>query len=130
MSRPSGPPQWTGPRYFQNSNVSASVKIRIRFIGSRDSSGYFLSRYVQSSGSFNAKFVTMFLRETLAAAARVKAGNHSITALGEMGADRRHCDIHDDLRTFFDSLKPYRRFGDFQFKAKLPRPRPLQLTTP
>ena len=69
----------------------------------------------------------MFLRETLAAAARVKAGNHSITALGEMGAERRHCDIHDDLGTYFDSLKPYRRFGDFQFEAKLPRPRPLQL---
>jgi hypothetical protein len=69
----------------------------------------------------------MFLRETLAAAAHAKAANHSITKLGEMGADRRHCDIHDDLRAFFDSLKPYRRFGDFQFNAKLPRPRPLEL---
>ena len=69
----------------------------------------------------------MFLRETLAAAARVKAGNHSITALGEMGADRRHCDIHDDLRAFFNSLEPYRRLGDFQFQAMLPRPRPLEL---
>ncbi len=69
----------------------------------------------------------MFLRETLAAAAGVKVSNHSIAALGEIGADRRYCDIHDDLCSFFDSLKPYRRFGDFQFLAKLPRPRPLEL---
>lgn len=73
------------------------------------------------------RLATQFLRETLAAAARVKAGTHSITALGEMGADRRHCDIHDDLRAFFDSLEPYRRTGDFQFLATLRRPRPLEL---
>jgi hypothetical protein len=69
----------------------------------------------------------MFLRETLAVAAGVKASNYSIAALGELGADRRHCDIHDDLRAFFDFLEPYRRTGDFQFKAKLSRPRPLDL---
>lgn len=73
------------------------------------------------------RLVTIFHRETLAVAAGVKVSNHSIAALGELGADRRHCDIHDDLRAFFDSLEPYRRSGDFQFQAKLPRPRPLEL---
>jgi hypothetical protein len=69
----------------------------------------------------------MFLRETLAAAAGIKRGNLSIAKLGEIAAERRHCDIHDDLWSFFDSLKPYRLFGDFQGLAMLPRPRPLQL---
>jgi hypothetical protein len=47
-------------------------------------------------------------------------------ALGKLSADRRHCDIHDDLWSFFDSLKPCRRFGDFQGLTTLPRPRPLE----
>jgi hypothetical protein len=70
----------------------------------------------------------MFLRETLAAAAHVKSGNRSIAALSEIGANQRHCNIHDDLKAFFDSLIPYRRLGDFQFLAKLQRPRPLELS--
>jgi hypothetical protein len=69
----------------------------------------------------------MFLRETLAAAAGVKRGNLSIAKLGEIAAHKRYCDIDDSLRSFFDSLTPYKLFGDFQFRAKLPRPRPLQL---
>jgi len=39
----------------------------------------------------------------------------------------RHSDVRDNLRAFFDSLKPHRRLGDFQGLETLPRPRPLEL---
>jgi len=73
------------------------------------------------------RLVSTFFKETLATAAGVKVGRRSIAELGELSSDRRHCDIHDDLWSFFNSLKPKRRSGDFQMVAMLPRPRPLQL---
>jgi hypothetical protein len=39
----------------------------------------------------------------------------------------RYCDIQRNIESFVKSLIPYRRFGDFQTLASLPRPRPLQL---
>lgn len=73
------------------------------------------------------RLASVLLREALAAAAAVKMGRQSVAKLGELSAERRHCDIHEDLWSFFNSLKPYRRFDDFQGMATLPRPRPLRL---
>ena len=41
--------------------------------------------------------------------------------------ERRYRDINDALSSFFASLKPYRRFGDFQGLETVPRPRPLHM---
>lgn len=68
-----------------------------------------------------------FLAEACAAVAGVEPGKFSMEELGELWAERRYGDAEDDLFTFFESLKPYRKFGDFQMLAELPRPRPLQL---
>lgn len=71
--------------------------------------------------------VSLFLREVLEAGAGGVAGRRSAAELGDLAAEMHHCDVRDNLRVFFDSLIPYRRFGDFQTLASLPRPRPLQL---
>lgn len=71
--------------------------------------------------------VLRFLRETMAAAADVTAGRVSIEKLGELTSGARYCEIRENVDSFFDSLKPYRQFGDFQTLASLPRPRPLHL---
>jgi hypothetical protein len=73
------------------------------------------------------ELVSTFLREALAAMAGVEAGVRSIRELGDLAAENRYCDNSDALCSFFDSIKPYRRFGDFQGLATLSRPRPLQL---
>ena len=54
-------------------------------------------------------------------------GELSIHELGELCGETRYCDAEDNLAAFFKSLKRYRRAGDFQGLATLPRPRPLQL---
>jgi hypothetical protein len=68
-----------------------------------------------------------FLAEVLAASAGVEVGHLSIRELGELCGEARYCDAEDNLAVFFKSLKRYRRLGDFQGLATLPRPRPLQL---
>jgi hypothetical protein len=68
-----------------------------------------------------------FLAEALAAAAGVEVGECPIRELGEFAADERYGDAHDRLFMYFESLKPYREFGDFQNLAALPRPAPLQI---
>lgn len=73
------------------------------------------------------RLVSLFLRESIAAAAGAKVGRLSIAKLGELTMEMRYCDIQDNINSFFDSLIPYRRFNDFQTLASLPRPRPLQL---
>lgn len=68
-----------------------------------------------------------FLAEALAAAAGVEIAQHSIRELGAVASDERYGDAHDRLFTYFESLKPYRKFGDFQNLATPPRPSPLQI---
>lgn len=63
----------------------------------------------------------------LAVSAGVEVGDLSICELGKLCGEMRYCDTEDNLAAFFKSLKRYRRFGDFQRLAPLPRPRPLQL---
>lgn len=67
-----------------------------------------------------------FLAEVLAVLAGLE-GELSIHELGELCGETRYCDAEDNLAAFFKSLKRYRRAGDFQGLATLPRPRPLQL---
>jgi hypothetical protein len=71
--------------------------------------------------------VTKFLAEACAAAAGVEPGKFSMEELGKLWGERRYGDAEDDLFAFFDSLKPYREFSDFQMLAELRRPRPLRL---
>jgi hypothetical protein len=71
--------------------------------------------------------VSLFLRETIAAGVGVKRGRLSIASLGELAVEMRYCDIQSNIDSFFESLIPCRRFGDFQTLASLPRPRPLEL---
>ena len=73
------------------------------------------------------KLVSVFLRRVLAAGAGVEPGRQSISKLGKIAAWMRYSDYRNNLHTFFDSLKPYRRFGNFQGLAMLPRPKPLRL---
>jgi hypothetical protein len=68
-----------------------------------------------------------FLAETLAVLAGIEVGDLSIRELGQLCGEMRYCDAEDNLSAFFASLKRYRRLGDFQGLATLPRPRPLQL---
>lgn len=73
------------------------------------------------------QLVAGFLGDVLAAAAGVEPGIVSFRELGEFAADERYSDAHDRLFGYFESLKPCRRFGDFQGLATIPLPRPLQL---
>jgi hypothetical protein len=58
------------------------------------------------------KLVTRFLDEVLATVNR----------------ERTHAAASDALRKgYFAGLRPYQQWGDFQFRGKLPRPRPLEL---
>lgn len=68
-----------------------------------------------------------FLAEACAAVAGVEPGTFSMEELGKLWSERRYGDAEDDLIAFFDGLKPYRMFGDFQMVAELPLPRPLRL---
>ena len=71
--------------------------------------------------------ISLFLREVLAAGAGIESDGLSIEALGGVAAEMRYSDFRDNLRSFFNSLKPFRRFGDFRGLEQLPTPRPLQL---
>lgn len=73
------------------------------------------------------QLVARFLGDVLAVAAGVEPHKFSLHDLGEFAADEGHCDSHDRLFGYFESLKPYRRFGDFQGLETLPLPKPLQL---
>lgn len=68
-----------------------------------------------------------FLREVLAAGAGIKTGRHSLESLSALGREMRYSDFRDNLKTYFEALKPYRKFGDFQGLARLPLPSPLPL---
>jgi hypothetical protein len=73
------------------------------------------------------QLVIRFLGEAIAAAVGVGPNMFSVAELGTLAADKRYGDLHDALFAYFDSLEPYRKWGDFQMLATLPRPRPLQL---
>jgi len=70
------------------------------------------------------QLASSFLGQALAAAAGLERGELSFRQLEELIGKRRY---GDDLFAFFDSLEPYRRFGDFQGLETLPRPRPLHI---
>jgi hypothetical protein len=72
-------------------------------------------------------FSSLFLSELLATAAGVEAAGRSIKTLGKLALNERYCDARDRIHAYFDSLKPFRRFGDFQGLAILPGPKPLHL---
>jgi hypothetical protein len=68
-----------------------------------------------------------FLNEAISAAVGTEPYKFSLIELGNMAGAERYSDLHDRLFTFFESLKPYREWGDFQMVEELPRPRPLPL---
>lgn len=70
---------------------------------------------------------TLFLREVLAAGVGIKASTHSLDALSTLSSEMRYDEFRDNLRAYFEALRPFRRFGDFQGLAMFAGPSPLSL---
>lgn len=82
----------------------------------------------RSCGSISRNSLqTLFLRDVLAAGAGTKVGTQSLESLSILGRELSYSEFRDNLRVYFRSLKPYRKFGDFQGLDELPTPSPLQL---